>query len=264
MAEPISTEDAIAALGGPLQSDPPATDPPATDPPVTDPVTTDPPATDPPSTDPPATDPPANDPPATPPAPDKSTQAFIQMRQQNTALSKMLKGVGSILGLADTDLNDETKLTAALQAKITAKQAEDAKVPVEFLTRMQNLEQRDQERVALQRQDNAARGFQMVKDTYGLSQEQLNNFASELINIGVNPLAQDNVNLADHYKVLHFNDIVKAEVAKAVAAEQARAAKANNSASTPDKTNGTGGGGSEPSKVNSVRELEKFLAEQMK
>jgi hypothetical protein len=266
MAEPISTEDAIAALGGPLPADLAPADPAPTDPAPTDPKPADPPPADPKPADPAPSDPkPADPTPADPtPAPDKSHEAFIHMRQQNTNLTKMLKGVGTILGLSDTDIADETKLTAALQAKITADAATKANVPVEFLTRMQNLEQRELERVALQRQDNAARGFQTVKDKYGLSQEQLNNFASELINNGINPLEQDNVNLVNHYKVLHFDDILQVEVAKAVAAEQARAAKANNSASTPNTIQGTGGGGSEPNKVNSVRDLEKFLQENMK
>jgi hypothetical protein len=260
MADTISTEEAIAALGGPLNTDP-VTEPTTTEPPVTEPAT--PPVTEP-VTEPNPADTTTSNEPATPPVQDKSHEAFIHMRQQNANLTKLLKGIGQVLEIPDIDLNDENKLTAALQAKVTTKQADVAKVPVEFLTRMQALEQRDLERVAVQRKDNAARGFQTVKDTYGLTQEQLNNFASELINNGINPLEQDNINLVDNYRLLHFTDIIQSEVAKAVAAEQARAAKAGSSASTPNSQVGTGGGGSEPGKVNSVRELELFLANQLK
>jgi hypothetical protein len=138
MADQISTEDAITALGGPLTSEPPVTDPPVTDPPATDPIT-DPVVT----TDPPATDPPADD---VPPAvvPDKSQQAFIHMRQQNTQLNNLIKGIGKLLEVPDTDLGDESKLTAALQAKILANEAKTSNIPVEVLSRLQTLEQRDQ------------------------------------------------------------------------------------------------------------------------
>jgi hypothetical protein len=112
----------------------------------------------------------------------------------------------------------------------------------------------------LQRQNNAALGFQTVKDKFGLDQDKLNSFATELIQLGINPLENDNVNLVDQYKLIHHDDIVKAEIAKAIAAEQARAAKATTSSSTPDNKQGNGGGGGEPGKVDSVRDLEKFLA----
>jgi hypothetical protein len=263
MADPITTEEAIAALGGPLT---PETDTPPTDTPPAD----NPPIDNPPADNPPADNPPTDTPPADDKSPeqslelDKSQQAFIHMRQQNANLTKMLKGIGSVLDLTDTDINDENKLIAALQAKITAKQADTMKVPVDLLNRLNQLEERDQQFTALQRQENAARGFQTVKDSYGLTQEQLNNFATELVNSGKNPLILDNINIIEQYKTLHFDDILKAEVAKAVAAEQERAAKANQSATTPGKTTGTGGGGGERGKVESVRDLEKFLQENMK
>jgi hypothetical protein len=248
---PLTTEDAIAQLGGPINPDP-AT-PPESDPPANPP--TDPPA----DNNPPADD--ANNPPA---EPDKQQQAFIHQRQQITQMNKLLKGIGKMLDLGDSDLSDETKLTAALQAKITAKEAESQHVPVELLTRLQQLEQRDMEYTAAQRNQNAALGFQRVKDQYGLTQEQLNGFATELVQRGLNPLEIDGVNVVEQYQTLHFNEILQAEVAKAVAAEQERAAKANSTASTPDKKNGNGGGGNEPGKVDSVRGLEQWLQQNVK
>lgn len=197
--------------------------------------------------------------PAPAPEIDKSARAFAQMRVQNANMSKLLKGIGAVLGLSEQEINDEKRLTEALQAKILAQEAERQNVPVELLARLKYLEERDQHFTALQRQQAAALGFQAVKDQFGLTQEQLNEFAAELVQNGINPLTTDNVDLVAQYRILHHEDLVKAAVEKALAEERARAAKATSSAPTPGKTTGVGGV-KDPGKVESVHDLERFLA----
>lgn len=187
-------------------------------------------------------------------------QAFIYMRQQNKRQSDMLKGVASLLGIEHLNPEDEGQLMTALQAKITANQAQQQNVPVEVLTRLQTLEAQNQQYEAAQRERDMTVGFQRVKDTFKLDQTALNQFATDLVNSGKNPMTQQ-IDMVREYRLMHMDDIVAQATRDAVAAEQARAAKASNQSTTPSNQTGhqTSGG---PEKVTSVRELESWFKHQ--
>ena len=184
-------------------------------------------------------------------------QAFIHMRQQNKRQADMLKGVASLLGLEHLNPADEGQLMTALQEKITANQAQPQNVPVEVLTRLQTLEAQNQQYEAAQRERDMTVGFQRVKDTFKLDQAALNQFAADLVNSGKNPMTQQ-IDMVREYKLLHMDELVEQARRDAVAAEQARAAKASNQSTTPSNQTGhqTSGG---PEKVTSVRELESWF-----
>lgn len=184
-------------------------------------------------------------------------QAFIHMRQQNKRQADMLKGVASLLGLEHLNPADEGQLMTALQEKITANQAQQQNVPVEVLTRLQTLEAQNQQYEAAQRERDMTVGFQRVKDAFKLDQAALNQFAADLVNSGKNPITQQ-VDMVREYKLLHMDELVEQARRDAVAAEQARAAKASNQSTTPSNQTGhqTSGG---PEKVTSVRELESWF-----
>ena len=184
-------------------------------------------------------------------------QAFIHMRQQNKRQADMLKGVASLLGIEHLNPADEGQLMTALQEKITANQAQQQNVPVEVLTRLQTLEAQNQQYEAAQRERDMTVGFQRVKDTFKLDQAALNQFAADLVNSGKNPMTQQ-VDMVREYKLLHMDELVEQAKRDAVAAEQARAAKASNQSTTPSNQTGhqTSGG---PEKVTSVRELESWF-----
>ena len=184
-------------------------------------------------------------------------QAFIYMRQQNKRQADMLKGVASLLGIEHLNPADEGQLMTALQEKITANQAQQQNVPVEVLTRLQTLEAQNQQYEAAQRERDMTVGFQRVKDAFKLDQAALNQFAADLVNSGKNPMTQQ-VDMVREYKLLHMDELVEQAKRDAVAAEQARAAKASNQSTTPSNQTGhqTGGG---PEKVTSVRELESWF-----
>lgn len=247
MADDPTMDDLYSALDMPAPTDPPPADPP-----------TDPPPADPPA-DPPPTDLPPADP-ATPPANDadiKAQQAFIHMRQQNSQMKNLLKGVAGMLGLSETDAADEQKLADALQNKILTHQAEIQKVPPELLQRLNTLEQREQTHLVQQRQQEMAVGLQQLQTKFNLTQQQLTDFAAELVNSGVNPLTQQ-VNMIKEYQTLHFEDIIKAREEAAIKAEQARSAKAATQSSTPNPKRGDNPDAA-TQKVNSVRQLDEFF-----
>lgn len=185
----------------------------------------------------------------------KQQQAFIHMRQENKRQSDLLKGVAELLGV---DTHDDTKLLEALQYKITESQAQKQNVPVELLQRMNVLEAQNRAYHAEQRQRDLAIGMQRVMTTFNLNQEQLNKFAQDLIKEGINPLEKE-VDFVREYKLMHFDEVVNKAREDAVAAEQARAAKAANSSSKPGKKTGGPEQGADDQKVNSVRDLEAWF-----
>ena len=228
---------------------------------------TDPPETDPPETDPPKTDPTEVDPPAEPkpepeaelPEHDKAQQAFIYLRQQNQSFKNTLKGVAEILGIDPKA--SEADMMAALQAKVVEGQAQNANVPVEMLQRLQTLEAKNAEIERSERERVTLLGLQQVKTQFGLEDKDLTKFTQDLIAAGMNPLETD-VNLINTYKSMHFEDLMQKAIADAVAKEQARAAKAASTSSTPDPKRGDPGSGD--GKITTQTQLNAWLDTQVK
>ena len=215
-----------------------------------------------PETDPPETDPPEVDPPAEPkPEPEsaKAQQAFIYLRQQNQSFKNTLKGVAEILGIDPKA--SEADMMAALQAKVVEGQAQNANVPVEMLQRLQTLEAKNAEIERSERERATLLGLQRVKTQFGLEDKDLTKFTQDLIAAGMNPLEAD-VNLIDTYKSMHFEDLMQKAIADAVAKEQARAAKAASTSSTPDPKRGDPGSGD--GKITTQTQLNAWLDTQVK
>ena len=261
----MTIEDMATQLGG-NQPPAPAADPtPAADqtptPAVSDPV----PAPD-------ATDPaPAADPNAANSAPEpqpsatqqftqnKANEAFANMRVQLKQQTDTLKGIAGILGIQDT--YDEQTLMNALQQKILESQAQEQHVPVELLQKVQLLEQRDQQYTVMQRQATVEQGFQAIKTKYNLNDQQLNEFASGLIQSNLNPLEKD-VDLMKEYQNMHFDELLQSAVSKAVADEQSRAATATQTSTNPGNQQANAVIPGAPAKVNNVRDLQTWFNEQ--
>lgn len=260
----ITIEQMAEILGGPAPVTEPVT-PPAAEPvtpavaepvapPVTEPVT------------PPVTEPVV--PPVTEPAIDptvqlqqnKAQEAFANLRIQNKQMNDTLKGVAGLLGIEGAVESDA--IMSALQAKILEKQAQTQNVPVELLQRLQTQEQQLTQFTAQQRQRNIEAGFEAVKTEYKLDATQMSKFADDLIAHGMNPFTTD-VDLPRAYKDLHFDEIIAAKVQEAVTAEQARAAAATANGSNPGSQQGGQQQGDNITKVNSVRELNAWFAQEL-
>lgn len=255
----ITLDDMVAQLGGsPAPADePPAVETPAVETPAAEASVVETPAVETPAA------PKEPEAPAAQQPDNKVQQAFAAMRVQNKQMTDTLKGVAGVLGL-ETIPEDSNQLLDALQQKIIASQAQQQNVPVELLTRLNQLEQRDQQRNAQQFESEAALGFQTLQNKYSLTQSELNKFAEELVAAGKSPLMQ-NVNMLVEYQTMHFEELQAKAVAKAIADEQERVSKANQHSSNPGSTSGAGGTGvGDTGKVNTVHDLENWFKSQSK
>ena len=184
---------------------------------------------------------------------DKRNFAFGKMRTEINQLTELLGKVAKANGVEYSDSKD---LVAKLNDDAIQKMAQRQNVPVEILQELDMLRRDSEQFKAQQRKDAAAIGFQRVMDTYNLTQEQLKEFAVELDNRGMNPFEQ-NVDLLEQYKILHYDDILNAAVKKAVEEALKKDSAANQSSSTPAQQQG--GNGGENQKVSTVAGLTALL-----
>lgn len=247
-------------------------EPPAATPPASDPT---PPATDPPADPEPAptgnngdnggaTPPEPADPTPTPePEPPKDlhkqNKAFAELRTQNQQYLRTIKSLGELLGAQE--VNDPNAILNLVQEKIVQAQAKQQNIPVDLLQRLNTLEAENQSRQQQALQQNALIGFQNVKKQFDLQDADLDKFADELTQNGINPFVQQ-VDLINVYKNIHFDEIVQKRIEKELAAERERALKAATQSTTPSNTNG--GTPTPSSQIKTASDLEKWFNQNTK
>ena len=187
----------------------------------------------------------------------KQAQAFAQMRIANQQQAQLIKQIAGVVGIADT--KDPEAIMNALQQVVVKAQSQKQGIPEEVLTRLNHLENMNSEYQKQQAYIAAGRGFQTIKDKYGLDNNGLEAFAQELIADGLNPY-ESPIDLVTEYKVRHFDELIEQAVQRGIEQEAQRAAKAGTQSSTPSNTNG-GRTDSDAPKITTVAELNKFLDE---
>ena len=189
----------------------------------------------------------------------KKAFAFAQLRQEANQKKQILTGLQKILNIPEnTPIED---VMVKVQEAIVKAEAKQTGVPEEIITKINTLEQRDKEYREHQLQENAYLGFSKVQKEFGLNNDEVKQFAIELMQQGLNPFEQD-VDVAKEYKLRHFDDIMNSKVAKAIQEEQQRAAKAGTQSTQPNNTQGQSKG--ETSKINSVKDLDNWFNAQQK
>lgn len=206
------------------------------------------------TTEPETQDEPEQKPKETTQTPNKQEFAFAQMRAQNTQLFGLLAKVAQATGV---EFKDNNELLAKLNDDALGKIAKTQNVPVELLKRMEMLESTGKLYEAQQLQGKALSGFQKVKDTYGLTDDELRNFAAELDTGGKNPFLTA-VDLETEYRLAHFQDIVKKETQKAVEAALKKSNAADRHSSTPSNAQGKPDTGNS-AKITTVAGLDSLL-----
>lgn len=202
----------------------------------------------------PADEPEDNPEPMPQPKPDKAGNAFAQMRIQNKQLTDALAKVAQATGL---EYKNTDELLQKLNEDALSKIAQKQNVPVELLQRMSELEQIQQEFQAQKLEQSAMLGFQSVQTQYGLTNEQLQEFAAELDEADMNPFVKP-VDLLAQYKLIHYDEIVQKQIEAAVQAALAKDSVASKHSSTPSKA--TGKPDSTPTEpISTVRGLDALL-----
>ena len=181
----------------------------------------------------------------------RANAAFAQMRSENTVLKKLVNDIAGVLGVdANTSQN---QMLAAVQNAVLNAQAKQQNIDPALLQRMSQLEafKEQTERQALS--SRALMGFQTVKNQFKLSDAELDNFADQLMQAGVNPFTKE-VDLVSEYKLRNFDTLIAAAEQRGVAKEATRQTKVAAHSTQPGTA--AGAGSSESSdKIKSVSEL---------
>lgn len=183
----------------------------------------------------------------------QANKAFAAMRTENSKYKNALLGLGEQLGVKDG--NVETILDKLANNQLQA-QAQQQNVPVEVLQRLKSLEDIEAKYNSDRLERNAYQGFIQLKQQYGLDDAQLQQFAQQLANSGMDPFKQK-VDLDREYFYRNKDTIIANAVQRGIAQEQQRSVNAMNQGSTPNTTVGTVGvtaGTGE--KINSISGLE--------
>ncbi len=183
----------------------------------------------------------------------KSADAFAAQRAQISTYQDFLKRMGTVLGLPNT--SDPEALMAGLTENVRAYESQQNNVPVALITQIDEV---TAENATMRREmykNNAFTGFQNVKNIYGLDQTEIDAFATELHDAGINPMLKP-VNLPEEYMRLHSTDIIKAAQDAAVTKALARDANTNAHGSAPVAIAGQQ---QVPAKAGSMAELKQLL-----
>jgi hypothetical protein len=165
--------------------------------------------------------------------------------------------VGKIAKAVGIEYKDDNDLFTKLNDYSIQNLAKQQNVPAELLQRMELLEHNNQLYEQEQRKQQVLVGFQTLKNTYNLSDDQLASFVYELNDAGKNPLLV-NINLDEAYKTMHFDEILASRVQKEVQAALAKSSVADTHSTTPNNKSGRGNEGS-TAKINTISALDDML-----
>ena len=187
----------------------------------------------------------------------KQNQAFAQMRVQNKQLLSTVSRLSQVMGIPPNLTPDQ--VLPLIEQRLTEIEAQANNIPVDIARRLEEAERQRQEQDQAMLRNNATLAFQKVKDTYGLTQTQLVEFAQQLNTAGKNPYQQP-VDLVQEYRMLNYDTILENERRKAAQAEIERMKKADAQSTTPPKASGPAS--ESPKPISTVTDLNAWLSKQ--
>ena len=186
----------------------------------------------------------------------KANSAFAQLRIQNKALSDLVMNMAKASGQTPKTLEEAQ---AILNEGLTKVVSKNRNIPEDVLREMEEDKRALAELKQTQAKQRALAGFQLVKDTHGLSKDEVNTFADKLIEKNINPFEQE-VDLVKEYRNIYFDELIVKAKEAGVQEERARSLKAQNNSTTPSTQKGLPENtGSQGNPIKSVADLDKLL-----
>lgn len=181
---------------------------------------------------------------------------FARLRTENKKQANLLRNLGKALGLDPKMSVDD--IAAKVGEVLLQKEAEEKKIPVEYLQRIQELESIAAENTRIKIENETQKAFTSLAEKYNLDSDALTEFATYLAQNGKNPLEGVEVDLETEYLKLHHEDIVKAAVDAALEEENKRKDKVNQHASSRVPGSSTEPGSDK--KIETVAELDAYFS----
>lgn len=163
----------------------------------------------------------------------KSDRAFAELRTTNKAYGD---GFMRLARLAKMDAKNPAEAFEMLCKHMDQLEANNGNLTYADLARIQQ-EEKDLAAKEAQLQQQAHEGFEQLRRTFNLSNQDVLSFAEELKSKGINPFAQP-VDLIAHYYSAHFNDLIEKAKEAGRQEEIARRTRAQTQATVPLSKNG--------------------------
>ncbi len=194
----------------------------------------------------------------------KQNHAFAELRNQNKKQNTVLREIGKLLGLSSDVSIDE--ISDKVAEALIAKESKDKGIPVETLQEIRELRNIAEENKQIKLEREVTEAFTDLVEKYNLSQEQLLEFTDYLAENNMNPLTGelDTKYIGPVYQQLHSEDLIKAAVDKALAADKERRekAKSKSASGVPAKKGDVDTGKAGDYEIDSINALDSFLAKQ--
>ena len=208
----------------------------------------------------PQTPPPTNSTEDTPLNPEekftKQGHAFAQLRVQNKEYSDLIMSLAKATGQEPKSIAEAQEILKGGLTKVVSK---NRNIPEDVLREMEEDKKALAEYKQMQARQKALAGFQSVKDTFGLSREDVNSFADKLIENNLNPFEQ-NIDLVKEYRNLYFDQLIAKAREAGVQEERARSLKAQQNSTTPSTQKGVAENtGNQGNPIKTISDLDKLL-----
>ena len=185
----------------------------------------------------------------------KQNFAFAQMRTENKDLSDLLMDLAKATGQNPKNITEAKEI---LQGGLTKVLSKNRNIPEDVLREMEE----DKKALAALKQEQAKQkamqGFQTVKNTFGLSNEEVNSFADELIKRKLNPFEHE-IDLTKEYRDIYFDKLIAKAKEAGVQEERARIMKAQQQSTTPSIQNGVSDNTGNQKEIKTVADLNAFF-----
>ena len=189
----------------------------------------------------------------------KANKAFAEQRIQNKMMSQALEKILSKAGLDPTLAKNPQAVLKMFEDAEVADQAQQMNVPAQLLARLNALENQNKAQLEQRLYNEAVAGFQSVKDKYNLSPADLNEFAAQLQEAGINPFEQA-IDFDREYKILNLDKIIENERKAAQKEALAKQAKATQHSTVPPRANGKPAESDDGDKINTMAQFDVLLS----
>lgn len=184
----------------------------------------------------------------------KQNHAFAEQRLIIKKQETFIRSLGKLIGFDENASLDD--IQAKVKDALIEKDARDNNIPIELARRLDRAEELLQENDRIKLEKKVQDDFSGLIDKYNLNDSEVEEFTEYLMEIGKNPLVDQNVDLDAEYLKLHFEDMVQSAVQDALAKEDARRKKVEDKAPSGVPH---GAGDKSDAKISTVAELDNLF-----
>jgi len=160
----------------------------------------------------------------------KQNHAFAEQRLQIKKNEQFIRSLGKLIGFEDNASVDE--IQEKIKDALIEKSAKDNNISVDLARRLDRAEELLRENDRIKLENKVQEDFSVLIDKHKLDEAAVQEFTNYLIDNGKNPIVDPNVDIEAEYLKLHYEDMIKAAVADALAKETARQKKVEEKAAS--------------------------------